>query len=175
MNTGMGSPVQADQIVIPAHRDPDEYRTWLQDQERTATRSLAEIDTVDASGVRRSRRRLATFVAGLLLFVAVSFGAWFALTEPGDATSASPTGSPLRPPATVGLTPPTAGLGAPTSPIAERQRVHEVQAGETLLGIAEAYGTTVDALMDLNQLVDPDRLLAGTSLRVPQTNPTGER
>jgi murein DD-endopeptidase MepM/ murein hydrolase activator NlpD len=44
---------------------------------------------------------------------------------------------------------------------------HIVQAGETLYGIAQQYGTTVDAIVAFNGLADPDRIAAGQRLLIP--------
>ncbi len=46
--------------------------------------------------------------------------------------------------------------------------VHIVELGETLGLIAERYGTTVEVLLELNDLPDPDVVPVGTSLVVPQ-------
>ena len=46
--------------------------------------------------------------------------------------------------------------------------VHVVEAGETLGLIADRYGTTIEVLLELNDLPDPDIVPVGTSLVVPQ-------
>ena len=46
--------------------------------------------------------------------------------------------------------------------------VHVVEPGETLGLIAESYGTTIEVLLELNDLPDPDIVPIGTSLVVPQ-------
>jgi LysM repeat protein/membrane protease YdiL (CAAX protease family) len=46
--------------------------------------------------------------------------------------------------------------------------VHVVEAGETLGLIADRYGTTVEVLLELNHLPDPNVVPVGTSLVVPQ-------
>jgi murein DD-endopeptidase MepM/ murein hydrolase activator NlpD len=45
--------------------------------------------------------------------------------------------------------------------------IHVVQRGETLYGIAQLYGTTVDELVRLNGLLDPSSLEVGQRLLVP--------
>lgn len=48
---------------------------------------------------------------------------------------------------------------------------YTVQRGDTLAGIANAFDTTVDALITLNRLTNPNTLSIGTVLRVPQISP----
>lgn len=45
---------------------------------------------------------------------------------------------------------------------------HEVQSGESLSAIAAAYGVTVKAIMDNNDISDPNKLRAGQKLFIPQ-------
>jgi len=47
--------------------------------------------------------------------------------------------------------------------------VHLVEAGETLGLIAEMYGTTIEVLLELNDLAEPDIVPVGTYLVVPQS------
>lgn len=53
--------------------------------------------------------------------------------------------------------------------------VHEVQAGDTMGGIAFRYGITVDLLLAANPDVSPNSMSIGTELRIPSDpdNPTG--
>lgn len=44
---------------------------------------------------------------------------------------------------------------------------HIVQRGETLTSIAAAYGITVQELLDINELVNPNFLYAGQEINVP--------
>lgn len=46
-------------------------------------------------------------------------------------------------------------------------RVHRVEKGETLYGIARRYGVPAKAIMELNGIKDPDALKAGQVLRIP--------
>lgn len=48
---------------------------------------------------------------------------------------------------------------------------HTVSPGETLSQIAARYGVSVDSLARANQIRDPDRIFAGTRLRVPTGDP----
>jgi LysM repeat protein len=83
--------------------------------------------------------------------------------------------TPTNPP------PPTATSSAAPSPqptftatatIAVIQ--HTVQRGENLTGIAQQYGTTVQAIVEANALANPDRIFIGQTLRIPlpSTAPT---
>jgi soluble lytic murein transglycosylase-like protein len=49
---------------------------------------------------------------------------------------------------------------------------HTVGAGETLSAIAARYGTSTMALAKLNNLADPNLIIAGATLRVPSGGPT---
>lgn len=57
--------------------------------------------------------------------------------------------------------------GAPPLHLAAQTTTHTVQPGETLGEIAQQYGTTEAALLELNALDEPDTLLAGQQLLVP--------
>ena len=46
-------------------------------------------------------------------------------------------------------------------------QTHTVQPGETLTAIAQQYGITVQALVEANQITNPDRVTAGTVLVIP--------
>lgn len=46
-------------------------------------------------------------------------------------------------------------------------RIHRVQSGQNLSGIAKRYGTTVRHLLELNGLQDASRIRAGMQLKVP--------
>ena len=46
-------------------------------------------------------------------------------------------------------------------------QIHVVQPGESLWKIAQAYGTTVQNLVEANQIPEPDRLVVGQALVIP--------
>jgi murein DD-endopeptidase MepM/ murein hydrolase activator NlpD len=71
------------------------------------------------------------------------------------------TGTPT-PTATPADPPPDDGPVNPDIPL-----IHIVQDGETLTSIAEQYGTTVEILQQLNNIVDPSLLYAGQELLIP--------
>ncbi len=49
-----------------------------------------------------------------------------------------------------------------------RGREHEVRAGQTLSEIAAAYGVSIDAIIDANDLKDPDNIRKGQKLFIPE-------
>ncbi|WP_264990186.1 glycoside hydrolase family 18 protein [Lysinibacillus piscis] len=46
-------------------------------------------------------------------------------------------------------------------------QIHVVRAGDSLWGIAQAYGTTVQSIVDANQIPDPNQLVVGQALVIP--------
>lgn len=96
-------------------------------------------------------------VAALVLFGACSSG------ESNEA----PTGSPS--PTTGGSRTP-----APTPTFPQTGVEHVVQEGETVFGIAQMYGVTVDAIAAANQLADPAAISIGQVLIIPDPAFTSE-
>lgn len=52
----------------------------------------------------------------------------------------------------------------------EGYRMHVVSSGDTLYSIALTYGRTTSALIDANDLLDPDRLEVGQEILIPPRN-----
>jgi LysM repeat protein len=50
-------------------------------------------------------------------------------------------------------------------------RTYKVKRGDTLIGIAARFGTTVKALVDLNDIKDRSRIAIGAVLKVPAGEP----
>lgn len=48
-------------------------------------------------------------------------------------------------------------------------QIHVVQRGQSLYGIAQAYNTTVNAIVEANDIPDPSRLVIGQALVIPIT------
>jgi membrane-bound lytic murein transglycosylase D len=63
--------------------------------------------------------------------------------------------------------PALASVAGPTTRATAAARTHRVRPGETLSHIARRYGVTVAALRSANGNVDPRRLRAGQTIRVP--------
>ena len=108
---------------------------------------------------------------GLLILGVVAYVLYTQATEDGSAgllaetptatpeSAASPTPSP---------TPTPAATPTPTP----APQTYTVQAGDTLLGIAERFGITVEDLQSKNELADPNNIFVGQKLQLPQP---GER
>ena len=47
-------------------------------------------------------------------------------------------------------------------------RTYKVKRGDTLWSLARRFGTTVQRLMEINRIDKPERVLAGTYLKIPR-------
>lgn len=54
-----------------------------------------------------------------------------------------------------------------TPPPVDIPSIHTVQSGDTLSGIAASYGVTVDAILSVNELLDPNILSVGQQILLP--------
>lgn len=90
--------------------------------------------------------------------------------EASPSPTARPTQRPTPSPAPSGSLDPSAPVSAPPSgasaTVAPSIRTYRVQAGDTLVGIAAEFGTTVKAIQDLNSLTGSD-LRIGQILAIP--------
>jgi LysM repeat protein len=80
---------------------------------------------------------------------------------PRPTRSDDPTPEPSTPPS------PTAAPATANPTPAATLRTYRVQSGDTLSAIATRFGTTVRAIVDLNNLADPNRLSVGQVLLIP--------
>lgn len=89
-----------------------------------------------------------------------------AVTAPVAAPVIAPTFTPTpqAAPAEVAVDSPTA---APQAPAVEEE-IYVVQAGDSLLAIAGRFGVTLQAIMDANNLTNPDFVFSGQRLVIPQ-------
>jgi hypothetical protein len=132
-------------------------------------------------GMLADRRRWPAIPAMLLVVALATLGlsslrgggAATALATPSSQpTDAAPTVS-IAPTATVELTPEPSPTAAPTvAPTAAptpapTHATYTVVSGDTLGAIARQFGTTVQALMDLNGITDPGKLKIGQVLQIP--------
>jgi lipoprotein-anchoring transpeptidase ErfK/SrfK len=126
------------------------------------------------------------FVA-IAAFLMVALAAW-AINLPVETASAAPAPTPaavtgstspsptLEPTAIPTMVAPTATPPAeqpteqpsdpPTLPLS-----HTIQEGDTLGAIAQAYGVSVEDLLAVNELADPDLLYVGWTLTIPDGSP----
>ncbi|MEO8457236.1 MAG: D-alanyl-D-alanine carboxypeptidase family protein [Chloroflexota bacterium] len=101
--------------------------------------------------IRRTRLALLSAILLVCLGVAACGGD----DSPSNTTSPTAAGQHTTP----------ATTPAPTaSPV---EVLYVVQDGDTLAGIAEAYGVTIDALTQANAISDPDSLKIGDVLTIP--------
>lgn len=84
-------------------------------------------------------------------------------TSPPPGTTTDPATSPAATPADVSSTAPASA--APTDTPATR--TYKVKAGDTLIGIANKFGTTPKAITKLNGITDPSSLKIGQVLKIP--------
>jgi lipoprotein NlpD len=78
---------------------------------------------------------------------------------PAPPVPVGPAGQPARPPVASTTLPP------PTGPI-EKGQVHVVQKGDTLIGIALAYGVDYRELAGWNNITNPNKIELGQEIRV---------
>lgn len=60
---------------------------------------------------------------------------------------------------------PTTAVTATTLPVAEE--FYTIQQGDTLFGIAQAFGVSVSDLISFNAIANPDAIQAGQRLQIP--------
>jgi|GEM_PF-3515640 LysM repeat protein len=53
--------------------------------------------------------------------------------------------------------------------VGARPETYIVQKGDSLDAIAKRFGTSIAALVELNGITNPDRLIEGTTLKIPPT------
>jgi LysM repeat protein len=149
---------------------------------------------VSVGGIARGRRVGQWVLAGLLVaaFAAFAFARMSGSggpANPGVLATSEPSVSAVvtPPPATPTVAPTTAPTPEPTpvptpepsaapteaptapptaAPPAE-YRTYTVKSGDTLSKIAKQFGTTIDAIAELNGIVDKDRLSLGQVLKIP--------
>jgi LysM repeat protein len=78
------------------------------------------------------------------------------------ADNDDPAAGATLPPMQTTTTVPTTIASTTTQP-----RFYKIQAGDTLGKIAAAFGLPIQALMEKNQITDPDKIFAGQILELP--------
>lgn len=84
-----------------------------------------------------------------------------------DAAPQNTTSAPLE----VADIPPLEAAALPTGGQQPTTIIHTVLPGETVFRIATAYGTTVNAVVEANSLGDPEFIVAGQTLVIPNVIP----
>lgn len=90
-----------------------------------------------------------------------------ALSLPAAPPLIAPTFTPTAPPAAAAPAGEAGAQPTATAATAAAETLHVVQAGESLSGIAERYGVTLDALIRANNLTDPNLVFSGQRLLIP--------
>lgn len=94
---------------------------------------------------------------------------------PWGGPSGVPTGPAFRPPPTRGpgtpVVSPTPDWPHPLATLPPQEQVYIVQPGDTLGSLAARYGVSVERLMAVNRLTDPNRLWVGQPLVIPPPDP----
>ncbi|MFN3336023.1 MAG: LysM peptidoglycan-binding domain-containing protein [Thermomicrobium sp.] len=136
--------------------------------------------------VRQEKARARRAVAGLLAVLTALAAqrvsaATFHVVQPGETLSgiAARYGVPVRELAKVNrIADPDVIWAGSRLVIPEPERVsariHRVQPGETLSAIAQRYGVSVAALVAANDLADPNRILVGQTLVIPEQGDTAQ-
>ncbi|GBD08061.1 Muramidase-2 [Candidatus Thermoflexus japonica] len=98
--------------------------------------------------------------------------AWTPLpVTPQGAPTPTPFFSPLPTPTLPPMAPAPTSTPPPSSPSGI---THVVQPGETLFRIALRYGTTVEAIVQANNLINPDFIVPGQRLVIPTAGTPAE-
>jgi LysM repeat protein len=108
---------------------------------------------------RRQLARLGAPAAFLLAFTI------FVLIIRSGTQDETPTTAAVTTQATTRAAPPATTRAATTAP-ATTTELYEIQQGDTLETVAQAHGTTVEALLELNPGIDPTTLSIGQQIRV---------
>jgi D-alanyl-D-alanine carboxypeptidase len=107
----------------------------------------------------RERDRSFAILVILMLLVVAACG------DDDDGEDPGTTGTPTPSRSFVGLPPSEGATEAPTP--TPRQTVYVVQAGDTLLAIADRFGVSVDSIVEVNGIDDPTLINVGQELIIP--------
>ena len=138
---------------------------------------VEEEEEEEAAPEQRAQRRLPGWARVLIVVTlalailsAGSFGLYKLLeAEPEVVT---PTVTPTRTPTATPTSTPTQTPTPTSTPTPVPPLVHQVQEGETLIVIAAAHDTTVEAILALNPNADVELINVGQLLLIPVATPT---
>ncbi len=95
----------------------------------------------------------------VILLALLTVGCSRAAPSPTPTATAVPTATPAVSPTSIATVTPTA---------ASERVIYIVQPGDTLSSIAEKFGTTLEAIIEANNIADPDLVRAGEELIIPR-------
>lgn len=90
------------------------------------------------------------------------------LGDGAEEVTEAPSGAVEEPSQSASSETPSELVDAPSEPVAS-ERVYEVRSGDTLTSIAERFDTTVEAIVEANDVADPDVIDVGQRLTIPQS------
>ncbi len=116
---------------------------------------------------------LIVVVLALAILAAGGFGLYTLLTtEPVEPESVTPSPTPTRTPTATPSPTPTCTPTVTPTPTPIPPLVHQVQEGEVLIDIADAYDTTIEEILALNPELDADVIKPGQLILIPRTAST---
>jgi len=122
---------------------------------------------VGVGGGERQRVRRgpnpAAIVLGVLLLGVLAGAGWYFVNARGDG--AAPAGAATTSETATATTVPS-GSASPSATEPDRE-TYEIQAGDSLSGIAAQFNTTVEALAAENEITDINRITVGQVLTIP--------
>ncbi len=122
--------------------------------------------------VRRGGQLSVAVLLALLAFVVACGGG-----DDDDAVEPEPTPTVIATATPFAVTPePTIIGGADATATESAPRgdvIYRVEAGDTLSGIAQRFDTTIEALMEANDIADPTLIFSGQDLTIPRDGGTG--
>ncbi len=117
----------------------------------------------DASS--RTRRATGITLGLLVAFIVATVGV-FVLSQREDGTSGVHSGS--------AASSKRSSTSAPTTTTTTRPPIdYTVKAGDTLTALAKYFGVSKTAILDANEIPDPDRLVPGQVFQIPSPTPVG--
>lgn len=87
-------------------------------------------------------------------------------------TPGEPLALPTVTPLTIATVEPPAGPTPKPTPTALTAITHIVETGDTLYDLATKYDTTIEAIVEANELPDPNNLKLGQKLIIPLPTPS---
>jgi LysM repeat protein len=111
-----------------------------------------------------ARRQLARLGAPAAFLLAFTIFVLIVRSGAQDDEAASTLAATTQ--ATTRAAPPTTRPATTAAATTTESELYEIQQGDTLETVAQAHGTTVEALLELNPGIDPTMLSIGQQIRV---------